>query len=300
MSRIRYLVAVTAVGALLTGCGERVGQEPAGGGQAVETGPAAAGTPQVDPVALIGSWKLAEVDGGEDTVLRLAADTSNDLLLFGPCAVLMGSWRADANGLFLADVPGRTAARDGRGCRSDAQVADAWLRRAVAFRVEGDSPVLLDSQGMRVARLLPGARPTPGPNLLPALAEPPEVTDEVRRALAPAAALPGNLTPAPRETLLGRWVPADGRRWPWQKEPYVELRDDGEWRGSDGCNGQGGRWVAGPEGAFLATMGPSTLIGCDNVSVGSWLFAARRAGLDGKTLVLLDAQGKETGRLRRD
>jgi hypothetical protein len=34
--------------------------------------------------------------------------------------------------------------------------------------------------------------------------------------------------------------------------------------------------------------------------VGLWLFEACRAGLDGQVLVLFDAQGKETGRLRRD
>ncbi|MEU8263137.1 hypothetical protein AB0C02_21200 [Micromonospora sp. NPDC048999] len=299
MSRIRYLVAAMAVGTLLVGCGERVGAErDAPGGQATDSG-AAMGSPPGDPVALIGSWTVTEVDGGAGDVLRLASDTDGGLLLFGRCGVRMGTWRAAADGLFVADATDGSVSGNARGCGPGTEAADAWLRRAAAFRVDGDSRVLLDGQGVRVARLLPGAKPTPGPNLLPSLAEPPTVTDEARRALASAAALPSTLTPARRDALLGRWVPADGRR-DGPQAPYVELRDDGEWQGSDGCNGQSGRWVAGPDGAVLATAGPSTLIGCDNVPVGFWLSAASRAALDGQVLVLFDAQGKETGRLRRD
>ncbi|MEU3456126.1 hypothetical protein ABZ671_21405 [Micromonospora sp. NPDC006766] len=299
MRRVKLLVAAVAVGTLLVGCGEQAGAErDAAGGQAIDSG-SAMGSPQADPVALIGSWTVAQADGGAGDVLRLASDTDGGLLLFGRCGVRMGTWRADVNGLFVADATGSSVSDNARGCGPDTEAAGGWLDRAVAFQVDGDSRVLLDGQGMRVARLLPGAKPTPGPNLLPSLAAPPTVTDEVRRALAPAAALPATVTPAGRDALLGRWVPADGRR-DGSQAPHVELRDDGEWRGSDGCNGQSGRWVAGPDGALLATAGPSTLIGCDNVPVGSWLSAACRAGLDGQVLVLFDAQGKETGRLRRD
>ncbi|MEH0933791.1 hypothetical protein [Micromonospora psammae] len=258
-------------------------------------------SPQADPVALIGAWKVAEVDEGAGDILRLAPDTHDGLLLFSRCGVLMGMWQANVNGLFVAGTSGYSASHDGPGCRPGAGATPAWLRRASAFRVEGGSPVLLDDRGGPVARLLPGAKPTPGPNLLPSLAEPPVVTDEVRRAFAPAAALPAGLTPARRDTLLGRWVPMGvPTSSPRPERPHVELRDDGEWRGSDGCNGEGGRWVAGPAGDLLATSGPSTLIGCDNISVGFWLSNASRAGLDGDVLVLLDAQGGETGRLQRD
>ncbi|SBT47070.1 META domain-containing protein [Micromonospora narathiwatensis] len=298
MSRIRYLVAAVAVGALLAGCGERIGSEGPAADQVVDPGPTALGPPQ-DPVALIGSWTVAEADGSAGDVLRLAYDTSGDLLLFGRCGPLMGNWRADVNGLFVADLWGNSVPVDGRDCRAGAEIADTWLGRAAAFRVDADGPVLLDDRGGTVARLVAGAKPTPGPNLLPSLAEPPEVTDEVRRAFAPAAALPAALNPAGRETLLGRWVSVQGR-WGRSKAPYVELRADGGWKGSDGCNGQSGRWAAGPGGAFLGTTGPSTLIGCDNESVGVWLARAWRAGLNGDVLVFLDAQGKETGRLRRD
>ncbi|MBQ0901624.1 hypothetical protein [Micromonospora sp. U21] len=260
-------------------------------------------SPQTDPVALIGSWKVAEVDEGAGDILQLTPDRHDGLLLFDRCGVVMGTWRANVNGLFVAGASGRSVSdNDARECRPGPELmTPAWLRRASAFRVEGDSRVLLDVQGGHVARLLPGAKPTPGPNLLPSPAELPVVTDEVRRAFAPAAALPEALTPASRDTLLGRWVPVDARPGRFRSGgPYVELRDDGGWRGSDGCNGEGGRWVAGPAGDFLATSGPTTLMGCDNVSVGVWLSKAWRAGLDGEVLVLLDAQGGETGRLRRD
>jgi hypothetical protein len=36
------------------------------------------------------------------------------------------------------------------------------------------------------------------------------------------------------------------------------------------------------------------------VPVGDWLSSARRAGFDGATLVLLDQNAKELGRLNRD
>ncbi|MFD2765882.1 META domain-containing protein [Micromonospora eburnea] len=299
MSRIRYLLAVVAVGALLAGCGERVGSEGSAPEQEqVDPGSAVALGPPQDPVALIGSWTVTEADGGADDVLRLAASPGGEVRLFGRCGVQMGTWRADASGLFVADLWG-TSGPGGGECRPGSEFADTWLGRAAAFRVEGGSPILLDERGERVARLLAGAKPTPGPDMLASLAEPPEVTDEARRAFTPATALPAALAPASRETLLGRWVPVDGRRGR-PKTPYVEFRADGGWRGSDGCNGQGGRWIAGPGGALLATTGASTLIGCDNVEVGVWLATAWRAGIDGDVLVLLDAQGKETGRLRRD
>jgi hypothetical protein len=169
------------------------------------------------------------------------------------------------------------------------------LHRAVGFRLDGANPILLDGQGRQVARLLPGARPTAGPGLAPSEVEPPVVTDEVRRAFVPAVEVAAPLVPATRDALTGRWVPVGGRA----PEAYVELRPNGEWTGSDGCNGTGGRWVAGPAGALLATTGASTLIGCDNVPVGGWLGATRRAGLHAEVLVLLDASGAELGRLRR-
>ncbi|WP_262286715.1 META domain-containing protein [Micromonospora sp. MA102] len=294
MRRSRHLVVAVAVGTLLAGCA--AGSGATTGPPDPSAAPPGAG-PSPDPVALIGNWTVTAADGGAG-VLRLAPSDQGDLLWFDSCGVSTGTWRAGAGGLFVAELSGLSPS--GRpGCPTDPRDGPAWLPRATGFRVTGKTPVLLDDQGRQVARLTPGAKPDPGPHLLPALAEPPVVTPEVRRALAPAAALPAGLTPAGRAALLGRWVPAGPPRG-GPAPAYVELRDDGGWRGSDGCNGQGGRWVAGAEGAVLATAGPSTMVGCASVPVALWLSGASRAGLDGDVLVLVDAWGGETGRLRRD
>ena len=270
--------------ALLAGCGERAVPEAAA--PAAPAAPAAA-APKADPAALIGLWTVADSGEGKGTILRIAASGPyGGLLVFGPCGDVLTSWRANADGDFVA---GRG---DGAMCP-----AVAWLDRAVAFRVTGGGPVLLDAEGGQVARLVPGARPRPVPGLLASAVEQPVVDAEARRVLAPAAPLPPSLRPVPRAALVGRWAVDDGvnRR----TTPYVELRADGAWQGSDGCNGQAGRWVAGAAGAFLATQAFSTLIGCDNVRVGDWLAWATRAGLDGEALVLLGAEGQELGRLKR-
>jgi hypothetical protein len=53
------------------------------------------------------------------------------------------------------------------------------------------------------------------------------------------------------------------------------------------------------DGWFVATSGPSTLIGCEGAPIPGIVGAAYRAGFDGKTLVLLDQAGAELGRLTR-
>ncbi|OKI63994.1 hypothetical protein A6A27_26070 [Micromonospora sp. CB01531] len=242
-------------------------------------------------MALLGNWTLAGVAEEPHGILRLAPDR---MQLFGRCGILVGSWRADTGGLFVAGMFGSSGAEGGRGCDDAPGQNPQWLQRVASYRLEGDTPMLLDADGALVARLLPGATPTPGPYLAASEVAPPEITDEVRRQFAPAAALPATLAPVAGDRLVGKWVPVSGPR-----TAYVEFKADGEWRGSDGCNGQAGRWVVGSGGAFLATTGPSTQIGCDGVPVGAWLTSSWRAGLAGETLVLLDARSKETGRLRR-
>jgi heat shock protein HslJ len=102
--------------------------------------------------------------------------------------------------------------------------------------------------------------------------------------------------PAAGAGLVGRWLPADGRA---DGRAFVELEPDGHWTGSDGCNRTKGTWQGGPDGRFAATSGPSTMIGCENVPIATWLADAARADVDGETLVLRDATGAETGRLVR-
>jgi hypothetical protein len=283
------LVAALLI-APLAGCADRAG--PGGPAGPAAPPPSSAPVEQTDPVALVGFWTVTPtgppVEGG--VVVRLG---DQDLRVFLGCGQMLGSWRADPTGLFVAEVDGTS------GCMAADPVKPRWLSGAAAFRVDGEERVLLDAQDRTVARLSPGGRPPAGVEVAPDDLKPPRVTDETRRAFAPAAALPAGLRPATDETLIGRWLPADGTP-DSPTPPFVEFVRGGQWRGSDGCNGQGGRWAAGEAGALLATSGPSTLIGCDNVPVSAWLSPARRAGFDGAELVLLDAAGKELGRLARN
>jgi len=283
-------MAAVVVAALLlvAGCADAGGALQADGdGWRAHAGPAPA--EPVDPVDLIGSWYLAGTGAG-DSIARLCL---YDIRVWRECGMVAGTWRADHGGRFVAYLSQATG-----GCADPGAFTPDWLARTVSFEVVGAERVLRDADGAVTARLLPGAEPTPGPDLAPSLVAPPEVTDEVREAFAPAEPLPPDLAPPGPETLIGRWVPAVQPLM--LNPPYVEFAADGSWEGSDGCNGQAGRWVAGPDGALLAASGPSTLMGCPAVPVGGWLASTWRAGLDGDTLVLLDREGAELGRLVRD
>jgi hypothetical protein len=287
MRRTHSLVVLALVAGVLAGCADR----PGGPAEPEAPPPGAGAAPEkADPIALIGDWTLA--DAGEDSgkVLRLSADIQaipgGGLELWRSCGSLMGEWRATAGGLFLGETNAAS------GCPAGTMVTPDWLDQAAAFKVDGDERVLLDVQGNPVARLTPGGKP---PADAASGGTPPKVRDGAAQDFAPPAALPAGLVAADAAALTGRWVPT-GAAAP--DKAYAEFLADGSWRGSDGCNGQGGRWLSGAEGAFLATTGPSTLIACDNVPIATWLGEARRSGLDGEILVLLDANAKELGRLQ--
>lgn len=290
-SALRWVAGLVAVLAV-AGCGAGVAGEPGDAGAPREPAgtpaapsPAAAG----DPVGLVGLWTVREAAGEEPgAILRLA---EREASLWRRCGAIFGAWNAGADGLFVAGSHGGSGA-----CYDGPQDVPGWLRQAVGHRAAGRDRLLVDRAGRTLARLVPGGRPTVGPDTSPTLAEPPEVTPELRRLLAPAAPLPAGLRPPAATELAHRWVPVsspDGR-----VRPFAQLRADGTWSGSDGCNGQGGRWVAGAAGSFLAVAGAQTLIGCAGVDVGSWLSGAARAGFAGDQLVLLDRSGRELGRLR--
>ncbi|MFG1918105.1 META domain-containing protein [Micromonospora sp. NPDC048898] len=292
MVRRESLATLVVMGVLLAGCNRQSHPEPANPRPISETtGPMV----PLAPESLIGSWTVVDVaEPGAGTILRLA---DGDLDLIGSrCGTVGGSWRASSDGTFLADIfTASTAAVEGiPGCEKASQETPEWLRRVTGYQFDGAGrPVLLDARAQPVARLIPGATPTPEPDKADDLLEPPMVTDEARRALAPAVALPATLVPVNRSQLTGRWVPRTGHR-----AAYVKFTADGEWRGSDGCNDESGRWITAASGTLLTTARGVTLMFCaDSVSVGGWLVTARRAGLDGQILVLLDAQGTETGRL---
>ena len=120
-------------------------------------------------------------------------------------------------------------------------------------------------------------------------------SDLEQRARGPVAPLPTNLTPV--GDLTGRWIPVDDVG---DHPAYVEFAADGTWTGSDGCTPTGGSWLAGPDGAFLATARTlMTFVACPGVGVAPQVGAARRIGTDGSTVTLLDADGTPVGHFRR-
>jgi hypothetical protein len=241
---------------------------------------------------LVGSWQLS-VDGpGNGGVLRISAE---EISLWQDCGTLLGSWRADRDGLFVASFYGG----DG-SCITDRLPDVPWLDAAAGWRRHGDGIELLDAQQQVVARLRPGGRPTPGPNIAASEAEPPVVSD-AEKANVPGhtPALPAGTEPADAASLVGRWVPVDDDHLRRPQQPFVQLRADGSYQASDGCNGTVGRWVSGTDGAVLATSSAMTLIGCHNLYVAGYVVGAHAAGLLDGVLVLVDDHGVETGRLRR-
>jgi heat shock protein HslJ len=245
-----------------------------------------------DPTTLVGSWLVVDAAGAEPGTVLLIGE---GLSLWQRCGYLMGSWRVGGVSLFAASLEGG----DGSCFTSAKDLTPAWLADAADYAVGTTGVTLLARDGSVVARLRPGGRPTPGPNLAPSLADPPTLTPALKAWLAPAAPLPAALTAATRAQLVGSWVATGPRPSTsgMQHTPAgATLRDDGTYSATDGCNGTTGRWEADADG-LVVTSGSSTLIGCDNVDVARWLGTATTAGFDGATLVLVDKDGHELGRL---
>ena len=282
------LLVVVVAAVLTTGC--------ASSSQIASSPPSSSATPPAsfalspgDPLALVGSWLLAGPGVAPGTVLRLG----DDLSLWGGCGYLDGSWAADHAGLFVGQLDGGDGA-----CMtgvSSQGPTPPWLAEVVAFRIDGTGAVLLDSSGAVVASLRPGGHPTAGPNMLPSLANPPTVTNDLRTRMALAVPLPAGLVAARPSQLIGYWVSAANPNL----RGNADLAADGSWQGTDGANGNGGRWSVAPDGELVVAAGASTAVGCapdQCADVDDWFIQASRAAFDGSTLVLLDASGKETGR----
>lgn len=234
--------------------------------------PAYAVTPVLrgkDPLALVGWWRVAAT--GQTVVI----DPSRFEVRTG-AATAEGSWVGDNAGRFLARSYGEPP---------------EWLGAAAGFAVDGSERVLLDRAGTAVARLQPAPVGTVTGAADPA--RPP--SDAELRSRRPVAPLPANLTPV--GDLTGRWVPTDDVG---SHPAYVEFAADGTWTGSDGCTGTGGSWLAGLDGAFLATARSlMTFVACPGVGVAPQIGAARRIGTDGPTVVLFDADGAPVGHFHR-
>jgi hypothetical protein len=247
-----------------------------------------------DPQDLVGIWTTEGADLLNGQVIVMAP-TGDFTLLLDDCE-MGGSWRASGSGLAVVDVwfaDGQCGSLDEHGW-SIIPPGIAW------FESQGTVRRLLDSDGDVVLTMTPG----PAPDELPA-----EVMEDVDfDATDPTADLPpalpaGVRVPTEQELVNVRWTPLDV---PSLGDPdylksankaYAEFFDKGTWHGSDGCNGQGGRWALHPEtGEWLGIGGASTLIGCANVDVNGAVNGASAVGIDGDELVFYDAKGDENGR----
>jgi heat shock protein HslJ len=258
------------------------------GGPSSRPGPPGTGS-STDPVALLGVWAVSGTDEPGEVRLRLGAREFHAVLA---CGGLLGSWKANGAGQFLATVDATEGECD-VAYGKEPGAMPGWLGGAAGFRVDAAEAVLLDRQGKVLARLSP--RPESDvPTVVP---DDPEAVAAFRAASADPAPLPGGLTPATPQSLAGLWLPVDpGPERP--RRPSLQIKADGTWEGSDGCNGMAGRWVGGPDGLVLATVGPMTLMACDNDPTPGMFAEAARAGFDGEALVLVSAAGTEMARFR--
>ena len=100
---------------------------------------------------------------------------------------------------------------------------------------------------------------------------------------------------APRRSdLVGRWVPEGG-----PPRAYIELREDGDLAGHDGCNRFGGQqWSF--DGDRVVTTGArfSTMMACPDVD--TWLADAESFTWDDGHLRALSADGSALGLLLTD
>ena len=248
-----------------------------------------------DPIELVNLWRVTAAGETPDTWLWLG---QNSYSLWRPCGEINGSWAA-RTGIFLASNPWGMS-----GC-NDWDIP--WLSGAVNFRATSTGIELLDNAGHTVANLRVDGGPPSHPYIWDGSSSrrPPVITDALRsQFVEPAPLPPGFAVPTPTD-LVGRWVVPDELLIPLGGElavdtPFAEFHADGNWRGSDGCNGLAGAWRLGPDGQLLGTSGLQTAIGCLGANVPGWLWAAGRVGLSGNQLTVFDRTGTELGHFLRD
>jgi len=275
----RLAVSFLALTAILTGCTAQPPQ-PGMASPSAPTPTAAGERDPLDPAGLVGLWRVDGAEGeSPDTWLVLG----KELDLWRECGVAVGYWAArdDAVMVGIDDAALR--------CDRDA----SWLTDTTAYRYTGDDVELLNRAGTVLATLVDDdTRPDDDSSLF---SEPVQVTDHVSAHIRTALALPPEASPA--VDLVGRWLPVDS---PGPSQPFIEFRDHGSWRSSDGCNRSDGRWVIGTEGAILASTGPSTAMACEGMmQVGGWVYEASAVGLVGDELRFYGDTGEVLGTLAR-
>lgn len=247
---------------------------------------------QKKPSDLVGVWRVTEVaEAGEDTWLRIDGRIAT---LTQPCGVVEGVWRASAD-LFVADM----SVAYGEGCLGGGSFTPGWLAAASGYAPAESEMALLDASGEQVALLVDdGSEPPDNPYVV-GIDAVPTLTPDALAQLDADRVLPEGVTLA--TDIVGRWVAADETSTSLD-EPYVEFSADGLYSASEGCNTTGGRWVLGGDADFLATMGPSTEVGCDMIMIPAWVASAASIGItlgdtDAIFLTLYDKDAQPLGRL---
>jgi heat shock protein HslJ len=259
------VVAAALLSVLVAACG--------GSGSTAAVQPKAAG----DPEALVGSWFVAAAGEEAQAILTIGGGLS----LSRECGTLDGGWRANAHAMFVGDFFGGS----GHCFENQRNPFPEWMTKVAGFRPDGDSELLLSSDGRTVATLTPGARSSLQP-----------ITREMRDGFAEPARLPTGVSPATADDAIGRWLPMpEDRPEGVSDKAFVKFDVNGTYKGSDGCNAAGGRYAVGPDGLVLATNGPTTLVGCDNSPLPAWPADAGRLGLRDGRLVFVDPAGKVLG-----
>jgi len=282
MRKARACAAAAALVALLAGCGSSVNTATPG-----RTPSPDVLSPGGDPEALVKTWTVAEPAASAGDIVIFG----DELELFLDCGLMFGAWRANKHGMLVASETGG----DGSCFENNRDPWPDWFS-ADAFRIEGEDAVLLDRDGQPLARLQPGGHPTTGPNDSPEFASPPVLTPALRKSLDEPAPLPDDVMPATRSDVLGRWLPLPTERPDGApRSAFVAFDESGTYKGSDGCNGDGGRYELGEDGLILATTGVSTAVGCNTSPLSSWPYEAGRLGTRGDHLVFVDPTGKIMG-----
>jgi hypothetical protein len=279
---------------LVAGCGSTksvTGNVPA---------PTTSAAPAERPDALVGMWRVTGAAGEPaDTVLRLASDDGMDLIVFRDCGEFTGGWQAGTSGAFVGLVSGFDMACMKKTATGD-DPTPAWLRGARSFRISGSERELVAANGKVLAKLLPGGKPRPAPNLIERLQQPPTLDPAtIQKLRGVPRPLPSGATPATATTILGTWSPSPSTSPTTDATPTVEFMADGSWKMPKDCNGAGGRWALGSGGELISTAWSTTLVGCPGPATPDWVGQARRAAVSGDVLTLYAIDGKVVARLTR-
>jgi heat shock protein HslJ len=113
---------------------------------------------------------------------------------------------------------------------------------------------------------------------------------------APATGAPAPASGATAEQLVGTWVVDTTFDAP--NQPYLTIRPDGSWAGSDGCNAVRGTWDVSGDGTLTVEAGPSTLMACEGKPLPALFAGATSASVvtvaGRASLTLVGATGTAT------